>query len=86
MMTKALAREWARNDISVNAICPGYIETELNSEWFQSEPGIKQIKGFPKRRIGNESDLDQALLFLADPAARFTTGAILTVDDAQSLA
>ena len=54
MMTQCLAREWARHDINVNAICPGYIETELNSDWFQCEGGQKQIKSFPKRRLAQE--------------------------------
>ena len=85
-MTKALAREWARAGIQVNAICPGYIETEINSEWFQSEGGQKQIKRFPRKRLGNEADLDGMMLLLADPGARFITGSVLTVDDGQSLA
>ena len=52
MMTKSLAKEWARKNINVNAMCPGFIETELNSEWFQSEGGQRQIKTFPRRRLG----------------------------------
>ncbi len=85
MMTQALAREWVRYDINVNAICPGYIETELNSEWFQSEGGQKQVRGFPKRRLMQESDLDGTLLLLASDASRAITGAVMTVDEAQSL-
>jgi NAD(P)-dependent dehydrogenase (short-subunit alcohol dehydrogenase family) len=85
MMTQCLAREWARKNINVNAICPGYIETELNSEWFHSEKGQEQINGFPRRRLAAEQDLDGMLLLLASPAARAITGALLTVDDGQSL-
>lgn len=85
MMTKCLAREWARYDINVNAICPGYIETELNSDWFKSEAGRKQIKAFPKRRLAQEPDLDGMLLLLASDASRAITGSLMTVDDAQSL-
>lgn len=85
MMTQCLAREWARHDINVNAICPGYIETELNSEWFRSEGGQKQIRSFPKRRLAQESDLDGMLLLLASDASRAITGSLMTVDDAQSL-
>jgi NAD(P)-dependent dehydrogenase (short-subunit alcohol dehydrogenase family) len=85
MMTQCLAREWARHDINVNAICPGYIETELNSEWFGTEGGRRQVNSFPKRRLGRESDLDGALLLLASDEGRAITGALLTVDDAQSL-
>ena len=65
MMTKSLAKEWARKQINVNAICPGFIETELNSEWFHTEGGARQIKSFPRRRLGTESDLDGTLLLLA---------------------
>lgn len=85
MMTQCLAREWARKNINMNAICPGYIETELNSEWFHSEKGQEQINGFPRRRLAAEQDLDGMLLLLASPAARAITGALLTVDDGQSL-
>ena len=85
MMTKSLAREWARANINVNAMCPGFIETELNSDWFHSEGGQKQIKSFPRRRLGVESDLDGALLLLASDHSRFITGSLFTVDDGQSL-
>lgn len=85
MMTQCLAREWVRHDIAVNAICPGYIETELNSDWFRSEKGQAQIKSFPKRRLMDEKDLDGMLLLLASDASRAVNGALLTIDDAQSL-
>ncbi len=85
MMTQCLAREWARYDINVNAICPGYIETEINRDWFHSEKGQAQIRSFLKRRLQNEGDLDGVLLLLASDASRAITGALLTVDDGQSL-
>ena len=85
MMTQCLAREWARHDINVNAICPGYIETEINRDWFKSEGGQKQIKSFPKRRLVQESDLDGILLLLVSEASRAITGSLMAVDDAQSL-
>jgi NAD(P)-dependent dehydrogenase (short-subunit alcohol dehydrogenase family) len=85
MMTQCLAREWARKGINVNAICPGYIETELNAEWFASEKGKAQIDGFPRKRLAKESDLDGMLLLLASAASRTITGSLLTVDDGQSL-
>jgi NAD(P)-dependent dehydrogenase (short-subunit alcohol dehydrogenase family) len=85
MMTKAMGREWARRGIAVNALCPGYIETEINSEWFNSEGGAKQIRGFLRRRLMPASDLDDAFLLLAGPGARGITGTSITVDDAQSL-
>lgn len=85
MMTRSLAHEWARHKINVNAICPGYIETELNSEWFASEGGQKQISRWPRRRLGQEEDLDGTLLLLASEQGRLLTGSVITVDDGQSL-
>jgi NAD(P)-dependent dehydrogenase (short-subunit alcohol dehydrogenase family) len=85
MMTQCLAREWVRHDITVNAICPGYIETELNDTWFNSEKGKEQIRGFPRRRLERPEDLDGLLLLLASDASRAITGSVLTADDAQSL-
>jgi NAD(P)-dependent dehydrogenase (short-subunit alcohol dehydrogenase family) len=85
MMTRAMAREWARRGIAVNALCPGYIETELNDDWFASEGGQKQVRGFPRRRLMQASDLDAAFLLLAGPGAHAITGSLITVDDGQSL-
>lgn len=86
MMTKGLAREWARHNVAVNAICPGYITTELNDTWFATEAGQKQVQGFPRRRLGKEEDLDATLLLLSSRHARFITGSLFTVDDGQILA
>jgi len=86
MMTKGLAREWARHHIAVNALCPGFIRTELNSDWFDSEGGQKQIQGFPRRRLGKDSDLDALVLLLCSDHASFITGSLFTVDDGQLLA
>ena len=83
MMTKGLARDWARHHIAVNALCPGVIRTELNSDWFESEGGQKQVQGFPRRRLGQESDLDALLLLLCSQHASFVTGSLFTVDDGQ---
>jgi NAD(P)-dependent dehydrogenase (short-subunit alcohol dehydrogenase family) len=85
MMTQCLAQEWARYDINVNAICPGYIETELNSGWLRSESGQARIQTFPKKRLQKETDLDGVLLLLASSASSAITGALLPVDDGQSL-
>ncbi len=85
MMTQCLAREWANKGITVNAICPGFIETELNDEWFGSDKGKAQIAGFPRRRLEKATDLDGMLLLLASDASRAMTGSVLTVDDGQSL-
>jgi NAD(P)-dependent dehydrogenase (short-subunit alcohol dehydrogenase family) len=85
MLTQALAREWARRGIAVNALCPGYIETDINAEWFRTEGGQKQLKSFPRRRLMNAEDLDAATLMLVGPAAAAITGSIITIDDGQSL-
>ncbi|HEY0301493.1 MAG TPA: SDR family oxidoreductase [Rhizomicrobium sp.] len=85
MMTQCLAREWARKGINVNAICPGFIETELNDEWFASDKGKAQIDTFPRKRLAKESDLDGMLLLLCSDASRTITGSLLTVDDGQAL-
>lgn len=85
MLTRSLAREWARRGIAVNALCPGYIETAINDAWWPTEGGQRQLKGFPRRRLMEASDLDAAFLMLAGPAARAMTGSIITVDDGQSL-
>ena len=86
MMTKGLAREWAKYHIAVNALCPGFIETELNSDWFATEGGKKQVAGFPRRRLGKEEDLDAMLLLLCSKHAGFITGSLVTLDDGQLLA
>lgn len=85
MMTRALAKEWARYQINVTALCPGYIETELNSAWFHAEGGKKQIASWPRRRLMEESDLDGMILLLASNASRGITGSVIDVDDGQSL-
>jgi NAD(P)-dependent dehydrogenase (short-subunit alcohol dehydrogenase family) len=85
MMTKVMAREWARKGIAVNAIAPGYIETEINAHWFATEGGQGQIKGFPRRRLMDEDVLDDTLLLLCGAKAKFITGSIFTIDDGQSL-
>jgi len=85
MMTKGLAREWARHHVAVNALCPGYVKTELNDAWFESEPGTKQIAGFPRRRLATEESLDASLLLLCSRHAEFITGSLFTVDDGQLL-
>lgn len=85
MLTRSLAREWARQRIAVNALCPGYIVTDINAGWFDSEGGRKQVSGFPRRRLMQSSDLDTAFMMLAGPAASAITGSLVTVDDGQSL-
>jgi NAD(P)-dependent dehydrogenase (short-subunit alcohol dehydrogenase family) len=79
-MTKVLALEWARHGIRVNAIAPGYIETELNSAFFASPAGHALVKRIPQRRLGHAHELDGALLLLASAASSFMTGSVIAVD------
>ena len=83
MMTRGLAREWATKNINVNAICPGYIETEINDFWWKTDGGKKQIASWPRRRLADKGDLDGALLLLAGPQGSGMTGTTITVDDGQ---
>lgn len=79
-VTKALALEWARYKIRVNALAPGYIVTEINQDFFATDAGQAVIKRIPLRRTGEPSDLDGALLLLASDAGSFMTGSIVVVD------
>jgi len=79
-LTGSLALEWARYGIRVNALCPGYIETDLNRDFFASDAGRALIKRIPQRRLGHMGDLDGALLLLASDASSYMTGATLAVD------
>ena len=85
MMGKAMAREWVNRGVNVNMVCPGYIETEINADWFGSEGGKKQMAGFPRRRLMEEGDLDEVVGYLCSDAARAVTGGVFTVDDGQTL-
>ena len=80
-MTRALAMEWAPHFINVNAICPGYILTGMTEATANQESGLKFQAGFPRNRIGVPEDLDCIVLALASPKNRFTTGAVIPVDD-----
>jgi NAD(P)-dependent dehydrogenase (short-subunit alcohol dehydrogenase family) len=82
---KSLAREWARRGISVNVIQPGYFQSEMTAELFESEAGRKMIASFPRQRMRPPSDLHTPLLFFCSDAALGVTGSVLTVDDGQSL-
>ncbi len=79
-LTRALALELARHKIRVNALAPGYIETEINRDFFASEAGQALIKRVPQRRLGKPEHLDGALLLLASDASDFMTGATIVVD------
>ncbi len=79
-LSHSLALEWARYGIRVNALAPGYIETDLNREFFDSDPGKALIGRIPQRRLGRREDLDGALLLLASDASAYMTGSTLVVD------
>ena len=79
-LTESLALEWARHGIRVNALCPGYIETDLNREFFESEAGKALIRRVPQRRLGRPEELDGALMLLASDLGSFITGTSLVVD------
>ncbi len=84
-MTRGLALEWARHGIRINAICPGYIKTELNADYFDSEAGLKEISSWPARRIGKDTDLNGLLLLLASDESDFMNGSLVEADDGQPL-
>lgn len=85
MMGKALAKEWASKGINVNTICPGWIKTELNSEWLDSGPGQALIHSFPRQRVMEPEDLIPLTLCLLSDASRCITGGGFELDDGQSL-
>ncbi|HEX8167667.1 MAG TPA: glucose 1-dehydrogenase [Beijerinckiaceae bacterium] len=79
-MTEAHALEWARFGIRVNALAPGYIATDINAGFFETEHGQAMVKRIPMRRLGNPEDLDGAFLLLASDASGWMTGATIPVD------
>ncbi len=79
-LTKAMALELARFDIRVNALAPGYVETDINRAFFASEAGQALIRRIPQRRIGKPHELDGALLLLASDAGSYMTGSIIVAD------
>jgi NAD(P)-dependent dehydrogenase (short-subunit alcohol dehydrogenase family) len=80
-MTKAMALEWGRYGINVNALCPGYIDTEINHHHWQTEAGQKLVQMLPRKRVGKPQDLDAALMFLCANESHFVNGAVLAADD-----
>jgi NAD(P)-dependent dehydrogenase (short-subunit alcohol dehydrogenase family) len=80
-MTRAMALEWGRYGINVNAICPGYIDTEINHHHWQTDAGQKLISMLPRRRVGEPKDLDTALMMMCANESHFVNGAVLAADD-----
>ena len=85
-LTHVMAMELARYGILVNTLAPGYVETDFNRAFFQSEPGKALISRIPLKRLGQTEDLDGALLFLASPASAYVTGAVIAVDGGHGVA
>jgi NAD(P)-dependent dehydrogenase (short-subunit alcohol dehydrogenase family) len=85
-LTHVLAMELARHAILVNALAPGYVETNFNREFFATEAGQNLIGRIPLKRIAQPADLDGALLFLASPASAYVTGAVISVDGGHGVA
>ena len=85
-LTQVLAMELARYGILVNALAPGYVETDFNRAFFQTEAGKALIGRIPLKRLAQAPDLDGALLFLASPASAYVTGAVLSVDGGHGVA
>ncbi len=79
-MTKALALELAKHNIRVNALAPGYFETDINREFLKSDVAQAMIKNVPMRRVGDYDELTGPLLLLASDASSYMTGAVLAVD------
>ena len=79
-LTAALGLEWARHGIRVNALAPGYIATEINAQFWETDAGKAMIRRIPMRRLGEPDDLDGAFLLLATDASAWMTGVTLPVD------
>jgi len=84
-LTRSMATELFRYGIRVNALCPGYVMTDMNREFFTSEEGRNYIKRMPQRRLGEKSELKGPLLLLASDAGSFINGAALPVDGGHSI-
>ena len=80
-MTRAMALEWGRYGINVNALCPGYIDTEINHHYWQTEPGRRLVQMLPRKRVGKPQDLEAALMMLCANESHFVNGAVLAADD-----
>jgi NAD(P)-dependent dehydrogenase (short-subunit alcohol dehydrogenase family) len=84
-MGRQFAREWIRQGINVNTLHPGWIATEINTEWTASERGRAEIAALHRRRLQGTEALDDMMLYLLSDGARQITGASIVIDDGQSL-
>ena len=83
--TKSLALEWARYNIQVNALCPGYLLTDLNREFFETPRGQKVINKIPMRRAADLREIRGVTLLLASDASSFMTGSVVVVDGGHTI-
>ena len=79
-MTRSMALELASKNIRVNALCPGYIETEINADFFATDAGQEYLQSTPAGRVGKMTELDGPLLLLCSDAGSFINGIALPVD------
>jgi NAD(P)-dependent dehydrogenase (short-subunit alcohol dehydrogenase family) len=79
-LTRAMALEWARYGIRVNAIAPGYYRTDMAEGYLASPAGQQLVKRIPARRLGDPTEMDGAILMLASKASAYMTGSLVTVD------
>ena len=84
-MTRSMALEWGRFGINVNALCPGYIDTEINHHVWQTEAGQKMVQGMPRKRVGKPQDLDAVMVMLCANESHFVNGAVISADDGQAV-
>lgn len=83
---RVVAKDWALKGINVNVLCPGFMQTELTDELWDSEFGRALVEGFPRRRVMAAEALDGMALYLSSDFSAHVTGSVVTVDDGQTLA
>ncbi|HMC17455.1 MAG TPA: SDR family oxidoreductase [Albitalea sp.] len=80
-MTRTMALEWGKYGINVNAICPGYIDTEINHHHWNTDQGKRLVDMLPRKRVGQPQDLDAVLMTLCANESHFINGAVIQADD-----